>query len=125
MRTSIAVIMFCAVGCADSDPTLDGTYRGDGDGGMFPAEWRLTIDKLASPDASVTGSYRIHGLDLDTMGTIGGTFTDPQLSLVLTATDSSHCGYTITATWSDDDIYGTYVTRMCSNVKMGNVNLTK
>jgi hypothetical protein len=127
MRASIAVIILCAVGCADSDSTLDGTYTGKDYSGnaTYPANWTVVIDTMASPDAGVTGSYHITGIGLDEMGTITGTFTDPDLSLVLTATDSSHCGYTVNATWNGDAIHAKYATRLCFVVTTGELDLEK
>jgi hypothetical protein len=126
-HASMALIMLWAVGCADSDPKLAGTYEGKDYSGneTYPANWTVVIDKMPSPDAGVTGSYHITGINLDNTGAITGTFTDPDLSLVLTATDSAHCGYTVTATWDDGVIHAKYATRTCFIVMTGELDLEK
>jgi hypothetical protein len=121
-----AMILLFASAC--SDPTLAGTYAGDGPSGnpMFPAKWTVTIASVtdATP-RTVQGSYTVTGIGLDTAGTVSGTFVDPDLTLELEPTDSAHCGYDMDAEWTGDELRATYNATRCFVVSQGMVVLKR
>ena len=128
-KFAIAVVALSA--CAD--PTLEGTYEGKSTAGDFPPTWKLTIAKQtpAGGDAApgegsiVEGSWSISGIMIEASGPVSGTFADPDLTLTFTSETAAHCGYNVTATWTGDDIDGTYAAMVCYVTAEGSFKLSR
>ena len=110
--------------CKQDDEGFDGTYSGeavDSQDSSNRKEFTLTISASGS---TVSGTYRIRAIILDTRGAVSGTLTGSALELTLTPNEND-CPYRITGTWSGDRISGSYAAFSCFVRSDGTLSLRK
>jgi len=117
---------FVLSGCeSKDDETFDGTYVGDGVDSQSSSNRKEFTLRLSGATA-VTGTYQIKAILVDTSGSVTGTLTGSDLSLVLTpAAGVNDCPYRITGTWLGDRITGSYAAFNCFVRSDGTLNLKK
>jgi hypothetical protein len=126
-RTLAVLAALTLVSCGSSDEDeFAGTYSGDAVDSQSSSNRKDLTLTLAAAGATVSGTYRLKAILIDTSGIVNGTMNGSALALVLTpSTGSNDCPYTITGTWSPGRITGTYAAVPCFVRSDGTFELKK
>jgi len=126
--TTLAVVLALALtACSKSDDDeLTGTYSGDAVDSQSSSNRKELTLTVAAAGTTVSGTYHLKAILVDTNGIVNGTLNGSALALVLTpSTGSADCPYNITGTWTGDRITGTYAAFNCFVRSDGTFDLKK
>ena len=110
---------------APSSPSLTGNWAGTSttvDGASSAVTMQLTAS-----NSSVTGSWTSATGNNETFsGLITGTVSGgSSVTLELETTDQTLCPYTVTATYTNTSLEGTWVTHSCTTTSSGSLSMTR